>query len=992
MKHLKSILFVVIALMVSPLWAQWDGTALPWEHGTGTQQDPYRIENANQLAFLAEMVSGGVNTYTGKYFVQTADIDLSNQSWLPIGNEEHPFKGHFDGGGHRIDSMMVDNNTYQYKGLFGYVENGSIKNVICFGTIPSGAYVANLRKHHAILIAYANNEIISGCCSEGYLSYGLGVDYIAGVVALVIGTSHINHCFNYAELSGNYAYNSGGETFMGGVIGGFDDDIVLYCCGNKSNIHITVGSSKYYKLYIGGVAGGVRLASLTNHYGCFHKCFNTGDIIVDGGMSFLSTNNSSCYVGGITGFNTYSTYISSYISCYNTGDITINHTNATTDQSNCYGIGNTRVDNISKVWNSYNTGSLSANNVYGISPTSSNSYYREDCGATQGGISRTEASMKSVSFPIVLNADSTVFIMDTQNINGGYPIFCPESYDITVTTQPEDGGVITGAGSYFEGTSCTLEAVANENYVFKNWMENGVIVSTDATYTFTVDRSRELVANFRNDSYYWDVDMFLYPNNMSVTGVIQIEGDEQFTDELELGAFHGEECRGHARPSFAPINNRYLISMTIYGENNDEITFRLYNHETEEEIELPCSTIMIFTADNIIGNAINPYVFNFADPVVEHVTILNKNWNWYSTYIEINGISGLEMLEEALGDNCSMITSQTAFTSYYQSYGWYGSLTSIANEYTYRLNMTNPATIVLTGENADPSQHPITINNGWNYIGFISSANMSVSEAFSGFQPQEGDMVKSQVSFAIYYNGYGWYGALNTIAPGTGLMYKSSNYTSVTFTYPIGSKGATPVNFTTENNHWVSDMHKYANNMTMMAVVKIDNQEIASDDYELAVFADDGCHGSVKLLYVEPIDRYVAFLTITGAENEELYFGLYDKTAGSEYFNTDERIIFNSDKIIGELSKPFVVRFKDDKVVNNSVCVYPNPVKSGETIHIDIQEESEVEIINALGQVISVETLNYGDNTIKTPILSGIYMFRIKTADSNVSCHRIVLQ
>ena len=51
-----------------------------------------------------------------------------------------------------------------------------------------------------------------------------------------------------------------------------------------------------------------------------------------------------------------------------------------------------------------------------------NSYYRSDCGATEGGISRSESSMKAVSFPVILNTDSTVFVMDVNNINGGYPI------------------------------------------------------------------------------------------------------------------------------------------------------------------------------------------------------------------------------------------------------------------------------------------------------------------------------------------------------------------------------------------------------------------------------------------------------------------------------------------------------------------------------------------------------------------------------------------
>jgi hypothetical protein len=67
---------------------------------------------------------------------------------------------------------------------------------------------------------------------------------------------------------------------------------------------------------------------------------------------------------------------------------------------------------------------------------------------------------------------------------------------ISVSVSPAEGGTVTGGGTYEQGQSCTLTATANEGYAFVNWTENGNEVSTDATYTFTVDGDRALVANF----------------------------------------------------------------------------------------------------------------------------------------------------------------------------------------------------------------------------------------------------------------------------------------------------------------------------------------------------------------------------------------------------------------------------------------------------------------------------------------------------------------
>ena len=71
-----------------------------------------------------------------------------------------------------------------------------------------------------------------------------------------------------------------------------------------------------------------------------------------------------------------------------------------------------------------------------------------------------------------------------------------ETYNVSVSANPLDGGVVTGGGNYQGGRSCTVNATANEGYIFKNWTENGNIVSTDAGYTFNVMDNRTLVANF----------------------------------------------------------------------------------------------------------------------------------------------------------------------------------------------------------------------------------------------------------------------------------------------------------------------------------------------------------------------------------------------------------------------------------------------------------------------------------------------------------------
>ncbi len=95
----------------------------------------------------------------------------------------------------------------------------------------------------------------------------------------------------------------------------------------------------------------------------------------------------------------------------------------------------------------------------------------------------------------------------------------PQSYTITVSANPTNGGTVTGGGSYNQGQSCTVHATANTGYTFTNWTENGTVVSTQANYTFTVNGNRTLVANFQAQPQSYTITVSANPaNGGTVTG------------------------------------------------------------------------------------------------------------------------------------------------------------------------------------------------------------------------------------------------------------------------------------------------------------------------------------------------------------------------------------------------------------------------------------------------------------------------------------------
>ena len=180
---------------------------------------------------------------------------------------------------------------------------------------------------------------------------------------------------------------------------------------------------------------------------------------------------------------------------------------------------------------------------------------------------------------------------------------------IVVSANPQEGGTVTGSGSYYVGAVCTITATANPGYHFLNWTEDGNVVSSDEEYSFTVMDDRNLVANFYTN--HW-MTSGSFQNNMFMIGVVQIDGVEQASATLELGAFCNGECRGSELPF--EENGRWLYFMSIGGNNGEDITFRLYDHALQQELDLYCYNVLPLVGSDFIGLD-NPYEVLFANIV-----------------------------------------------------------------------------------------------------------------------------------------------------------------------------------------------------------------------------------------------------------------------------------------------------------------------------------------------------------------------------------------
>ncbi|MCD8007750.1 MAG: hypothetical protein LUF68_02235, partial [Clostridiales bacterium] len=196
----------------------------------------YEISNAGQLFWFASLVNGdttqeGITAAVADAdAILTTDIDLENKEWTSIGTAGLPYSGTFDGDGHTIKGLYINNSSRNYQGLFGYVGGGTVQNVSVSGNVTGYDYVG-------VVVGCSSGSTITNCNSSGTVS---GNRYVGGVVGIAYGTSTgtVSNCGSDAVVSGN--------NYVGGVVG-YNYGTVEYCINSG-----TVSGSGNY---VGGVVG-----------------------------------------------------------------------------------------------------------------------------------------------------------------------------------------------------------------------------------------------------------------------------------------------------------------------------------------------------------------------------------------------------------------------------------------------------------------------------------------------------------------------------------------------------------------------------------------------------------------------------------------------------------------------------------------------------------------------------------------------------------------
>ena len=288
----------------------WNGTTVePGKDASGV----YQIGTAEELAWLAAEINNSSNNSQSYSAVLTADIDLGYRPWRPIGcyvdwQNNHPYRGVFDGQGHTVSGLYVTALSNGYAGLFGYTSGSTtIKNLTVEGEIRLED-VSTTAKHIGGIVGEANAKL-ERCVSRVRISAaGFGtrdtcaVGGIAGKLSGAMTDCRFEGSIDITCKRGG-AYISGG---VGGLAGNAAGGALTRCV-NTGAVTVDKGTG------VGGIAG------ITSREVTFTQCANTGHISNDTTAVIGGADKPKGGTGGILGVGKSGNVSISL--CYNTGTV-----------------------------------------------------------------------------------------------------------------------------------------------------------------------------------------------------------------------------------------------------------------------------------------------------------------------------------------------------------------------------------------------------------------------------------------------------------------------------------------------------------------------------------------------------------------------------------------------------------------------------------------------------------------------------------------------
>lgn len=517
---------------------------------------------------------------------------------------------------------------------------------------------------------------------------------------------------------------------------------------------------------------------------------------------------------------------------------------------------------------------------------------------------------------------------------------------LKVLASPEEGGQVSPAsGLYMYGDTLTLSAIPAEGYEFLSWKYGDEVLSTTPTCDYVPNADATVVASFVPKHY--NVTLEYDAVGGMVTG--SATGIYQHGDVLEFVA--------------SPMNWYNFDGWKINGELVG------YEKELTVTVKEPMLVEALFSE---IVNVTLDYT-------------LSAGWNWFSVNVADKALNDVPALLAPVGSASVILIGQAEELVNDPVYGWLGTLDELSPRQAYKLQVAEPVNLSLTGLPLGLDGNTITLENGWNWVGYLPQVEMSVNDALRNVVATTNDVVKGQDAFAMY-DGTSWAGSLETMKPGAGYLFYSQGVKSFNYpSRPALTFNARPLEVQARgiNNipdFWEYDEHRYADNMSIVAQLRANG---VNGDFLIAAFVDDECRG----MAVE--EKGYQFITVHGnVAGQPVRFKALDKLSGQIY-DLNETTLFQNGAL-GNFKTPLYLSLGATNIGSIENGLYLTTTDNLIRFFGDVEKIRQVCVTDVNGIVQKhTEGIPAGNTVDISELAVGVYVVTVNT-DSGIMQKKVI--
>ncbi len=288
---------------------------------------------------------------------------------------------------------------------------------------------------------------------------------------------------------------------------------------------------------------------------------------------------------------------------------------------------------------------------------------------------------------------------------------------------------------------------------------------------------------------------------------------------------------------------------------------------------------------------------------------LSEGWNW-SSHNQMNTVMATDLHQ----DYISRVLTLTSEIYNDPQLGFIGNMPDVDALTGIKLQTKAEGVMTFSGEQFNPNATAVELVEGWNWIGYPLDQTMTIAEALSKLEAEEGDCLTNlEGGYANYSEGT-WTGTLNLMTPGQAYLYKSASNKSFLYNDAIVSnaKAIYSKRLETMQAPWTVNVHGYPDMMCLTAELVDNGVRTTADDYFVGAFVGDECRGIGKWV------NGILYMAVYGGtvKGEQLLFRAVACDNGEE-FMVKETMSFNAD-VIGSVTTPVTLHLGESTGISNT--------------------------------------------------------------------------